>query len=182
MRGMGWFCRKWENFYSMMAASYLLPVSFCDDNVWTVWASDFRFGILVGNNERNGRVLFKMGNYYSKVTAAYLLPVSFLTIMFEPYELETSNLVPSLAIVRGMGGYRQKWENSHSMMAAAYVLLLSFFDHNVWTVWARNFKFFVMNVCNNEAMSIRRRHPHFSFGIAFCCVVTINAIFQYLLS
>ena len=55
-----------------------------------------------------GRVLFKMGNYYSKVTAAYLLPVSFLTIMFEPYELETSNLVPSLAIVRGMGGYRQK--------------------------------------------------------------------------
>mgnify|MGYP003476674934 CR=1 FL=1 len=54
----------------------------------------------MGNNERNGRVLFKMGNYYSKVTAAYLLPVSFFTIMFEPYELETSNLAPSLAIVR----------------------------------------------------------------------------------
>ena len=122
---------------------------------------------------RMGGYCLKWEKLYSKVTAAYLLPVSFLTIIFE-FGTKFGN-------IEGNGWLSSKVRKLTFMMAAAYVLLLSFFDRNVWTVWARNFKF-VMNIYNNEAMSIRRCHPHFSFGIAFCCVVIVNAIFQNLLS
>ena len=47
-------------------------------------------------------------------------------ITFEPFELETSDLAPKWAVMRGMGGYCLKWEKLYSKVTAAYLLPISF--------------------------------------------------------